>query len=117
MPTFTLDGVPYEYATPPPPTPDKVQSWEYGDWPRVEAAVPLTGGGTVAVYAEASRWGVEQVHVRWQDDEGHYHQAWVPKENVRRMTPSEWDIIEFHRCPEDLRHIQWGKRMPGFLPE
>lgn len=54
---------------------------------------------------------------RCRDDEGHYHSAWVPKENVRRMTASEWDIIEYHQCPPELRCIRCGKRLPGFLPE
>lgn len=116
MPSFTLGGVAYEYLTPASPDPERVQSWEYRHWPRVEAAVPLMDGGTVTVYAEASRWSAESVHVRWQDDEDHFHQAWVPKAAVRRMTPSEWDIIEFQRTPDDLRRIRWGKRLPGFLP-
>lgn len=117
MPSFTLGGVSYEYLTPAPQDAGKLQSWEYGHWPRVEAAVALVGGGTVEVYGEASRWGADVVHVRWHDDVGHYHQAWIPKGRVRRLTPSEWDIIQFHECPENLRHIQWGKRLPGFLPE
>lgn len=118
MPSFILDGAAYEYLAPkPPPRLHLNRSWEYGHWPRVEAAVPLTDGGTVAVYAEATRWGADQIHVRWQDDEEHYHQAWVPAANVRRMTASEWDIIEYWACPENLRHVQWGKRLPGFLPQ
>lgn len=36
---------------------------------------------------------------------------------VRRLTPSEWDIIEYHQCPPELRFIRWGERFPGFLPE
>jgi hypothetical protein len=117
MPSFTLGGVSYEYATPAPPAAGKLQSWEYGHWPRVEAAVPLTDGGTVAVYAEASRWGSDVIHVRWQDDDDHFHQAWVPKGNVRRLTASEWDIIEYRQAPENLRHLRWGKRLPGFLTD
>ena len=118
MASFTLGGVSYEYLTPPKPQRlHLIRSWEYGHWPRVEAAVPIAGGATVSVYGEASRWSDEQVHVRWADDDGHFHAAWLPIENVRRLTASEWDIIEFHRCPESLRHIQWGKRLPGFLPE
>lgn len=36
---------------------------------------------------------------RWRDDEGHFHSARLPKENVRRLTASEWDIIEHHLKP------------------
>lgn len=79
--------------------------------------MPLATGGSVTVYAEASRWAGDTIHVRWADDDEHFHAAWVPKANVRRLTASEWDIIQFHACPESLRHIQWGKRLPGFLPE
>lgn len=25
--------------------------------------------------------------------------AWIPAANVRRLTASEWDTIEFHQCP------------------
>jgi hypothetical protein len=118
MPSFLLDGVTYDYVTPPKPERlHLIKSWEYPNWPRVEALVPLTDGGTVAVYGEASRWSAEEIHVRWADDDGHFHQAWLPKENVRRLTPSEWDIIEYHLTPEHLRHVSWGHRLPGFLPE
>ncbi|WXW93166.1 hypothetical protein SEA_BRAYBEAST_30 [Arthrobacter phage BrayBeast] len=118
MPSFILDGVTYEYLTPQKPQRlHLIRSWEYPNWPRVEAHVPLAGGMTVAVYGEASRWSDEQVHVRWSDDEDHFHQAWLPTQNVRRLTPSEWDIIEFHSCPDELRHVRWGTRLPGFLPE
>jgi hypothetical protein len=66
MPTFTLDGVTYDYLAPAGPVRlHLIRSWEYGSWPRIEAQVPLVDGGTVAVYGEASRWSVEQVHVRW----------------------------------------------------
>jgi hypothetical protein len=118
VPSFTLGGVTYEYVTPPKPQRlHLIKSWEYPNWPRVEAAVALSDGGTVQVYGEASRWSAEQIFVRWPDDEGHFHAAWLPTSAVRRLTPSEWDIIQFHACPENLRHIQWGKRLPGFLPE
>lgn len=117
MPSFTLDGVTHEYLPGSPGRPEAVHSWDYGHWPRVEASVPLTGGGTVRVYAQAMRWNREDILTRWQDDEDHFHDAWVPAANVRRLTASEWDIIEYHRCPENLRHIQWGKRLPGFLQE
>lgn len=118
MPTFTLDGVPYDYLQPRPDAGAEVtHSWEYGHWPRVEAAVPLTAGGSFPVYAEAMRWAGDQILVRWLDDDGHYHDAWIPKQNVRKLTPSEWDIIEYHACPPELRPIRWAKRLPGFLPE
>ncbi|AYR00915.1 hypothetical protein PP636_gp58 [Arthrobacter phage Hestia] len=115
MPSFTLGGVAYEYVAPPPPA-RLIQSWEYPHWPHVEAAVQLVGGGSVQVYGEASRWSPDQVHVRWADDKGHFHASWLPNANVRRLTDSEWDIIQYHQCPENLRHVQWGKRLPGFLP-
>jgi hypothetical protein len=118
MPTFIQDGFPYDYLAPAGPVRlHLIKSWEYPHWPRVEAAVPLADGGSVEVYGEASRWSAEQVHVRWADDEGHFHAAWLPTSAVRRLTASEWDIIEFHNCPENLRHVRWGKRLPGFLPE
>jgi hypothetical protein len=116
MPSFTLGGVTHDYLTPKAPG-QGVQSWEYGHWPRVEAAVPLAGGGTVPLYGEAMRWAPESILARWMDDDGHFHMAWLPSSAVRRLTPSEWDVIEFHACPENLRHVRWGKRLPGFLPE
>lgn len=117
MPTFTLAGVKYEYLAPESEgDPDEVHSWEYGQWPRVEAAVPLKDGGTVSVYGEAMRWGHGQILTRWKDDDGHMHSAWLPKDNARRLTASEWDIIAYHQCPTEIRSIQWGKRLPGFLP-
>lgn len=118
MPTFTLGSVSYEYLRPPlDVAAQEVHSWEYGHWPRVQAAVPLANGGTVTVYAEALRWTPVQVLVRWADDEGHFHTAWVPTANVYRLTPSEWDIIEYHRCPPELRSVRWANRLPGFLPD
>jgi hypothetical protein len=33
------------------------------------------------------------------------------------MTGTDWDIIAYHECPPELRSIQWGKRLRGFLPE
>jgi hypothetical protein len=117
MPTFTLAGATYDYLAPTlEGNPAEVHSWEYGSWPKVEAAVPLTGSGTVQVYGEAARWGHDHVIVSWRDDAGQTHWAWIPAANVRRLTESEWDIIEYHRCPDNLRHIQWGNRLPGFLP-
>lgn len=78
-------------------------------------SVPLAGGLTVDVYAVAERWNPSYVLVAWGDDEDHKHWAWVPAGNVRRVTGSEWDIEEYRRCPEKLRSIRWGKRLPGFL--
>lgn len=118
MPTFTLAGVKYEYLTPElEGDRDEVHSWEYGNWPCVEAEIPLQSGGTVKVFGEAMRWGHGLILTRWRDDGGHMHSAWLPKDNVRRLTPSEWDIIAYHQCPPELRSIQWGNRLPGFLPE
>ena len=118
MPTFTLAGVSYDYLRPGfEGDHEDIHSWEYGHWPRVEAAVPLTDAGTVKVYAEAMRWTHETVLVRWRDDGGHYHDAWLPTPNVRRLTATEWDIIEYHQCPPELRSVRWGNRLPGFLPE
>jgi hypothetical protein len=117
MPTFTLRGETYDYATPSPREGVAAQSWEYGHWPRVEAQVPLADGSGVSVHGQGMRWAADLILVRWQDDEDHFHMAWIPKRDVRKLTPSEWDIIEFHACPPGLRHIRWGKRLPGFLPE
>jgi hypothetical protein len=97
MPTFTLAGVSYDYLAPKVEgDPEEVHSWEYGQWPRVEAAVPLKAGGTVTVYGEAMRWGHEQIIVRWLDDEEHAHIAWIPKDNVRRLTAVG---VGHHRLP------------------
>lgn len=118
MPTFTLAGVQYDYVDA-KLTGDleEIHSWEYGKWPRVEAAVPLVTGGTVNVHALASRWGHGLIRVGWKDGSGGHYSAWIPAANVRRMTASEWDIIQFHATPENLRMIQWGDRLPGFLSE
>ncbi|MBT2594554.1 hypothetical protein [Arthrobacter sp. ISL-72] len=114
MTSFTLNGVTYEYLRPEPTGRlEEIQSWEYGHWPRVEAAVPLVGGGTVAVYAMASRWSHATIHVEWLDGDGHRHNAWVPKGNVRRLTASEWDIIEYQECSETLRGGQVGEEASG----
>jgi hypothetical protein len=117
MPDFTLDGETYNYLTPDGGRPEETHSWEYGKYPKVMATIPLTDGGTVDVYARASRWTPTHVNVTWLDDTDHPHTAWVPKNNVRRVTDSEWDIEEYRRRPEHLRSIRWGKRLPGFLPE
>lgn len=117
MPIFTLAGVSYDYARPAfEGDHEDIHSWEYGQWPKVEAALSLASGGTVQVYAEAMRWTSDSVLVRWREDGGHYHDAWVPTPNVCRLTASEWDIIEYHQCPPELRPIRWGNRFPGFLP-
>jgi hypothetical protein len=79
--------------------------------------VPLALEGTARVHAEAWRWGHGIILVHWRDDEEHYCSAWVPAANVRRMTTSEWDIIEYHQTPDALRPIGWGKRPPVFLHE
>jgi hypothetical protein len=85
---------------------------------------PLTGldtdnGGEFTNYALAG-WATERniyfTRVSWVDDEWHHHWAWIPAGNVRRVTDSEWDIEEYRRCPEKLRWIRWGNRLPGFLP-
>ena len=116
MPTFTLDGITYDYVRSEPGPGDDARSWEYGHLPKVSADVPLASGGTVTVYANADRWTADRIIVSWRDDGDHSHWAWVPSANVRRVTDSEWDIEEYRRCPVNLRHIRWGKRLPGFLP-
>lgn len=117
MPNFIFAGVDYDYLTPKlEGDPEEVHSWAYGKWPKVEAAVPLTAGGTVYVYGQASRWGHDHIIVSWRDDDGHTHWAWIPAGNVR-LTASEWDIIEYQQCPPELRSIRWGNRMPGFLQD
>ncbi|SDK78650.1 hypothetical protein [Arthrobacter sp. ok362] len=117
MASFTLDGTTYEYLRPDPGHPaEEARSWEYGNYPKVMATVPLAGGATVDVYAVAERWNPSFILVAWGDDEDHKHWAWIPAGNVRRVTDSEWDIEEYRRCPEKLRPIRWGNRLPGFLP-
>lgn len=118
MPTFTLDGVSYEYLQPDLGGElEGVRSWEYGKWPKVHVRVPLAGGAVAEVYGRASRWTAAHIHVNWQDDSDHFQGAWVPAANVRKATESEWDIEEYRRTPENLRMVQWGHRFPGFLPE
>lgn len=117
MPTFTLAGVTYDcLALTVEGDPEDFRSWEYGKYPKVEASVPLTDGGTVKVYGEASRWVQGHVIVLRRDDVRQVYWAWVPADNVRRVTDSEWDIVEYHRCPPERRPIRWGDRLPGFLP-
>ncbi|MDQ0854767.1 hypothetical protein QFZ79_002878 [Arthrobacter sp. V4I6] len=117
MASFTLDGKAYEYLRPDPGhSAEDARSWEYGNYPKAMASIPLAGGGTVDVYAVAERWNPSHILVSWGDDEDHAHWAWIPAGNVRRVTASEWDIEEYRRCPEKLRHIRWADRLPGFLP-
>ncbi|CAH0256393.1 hypothetical protein SRABI26_03278 [Arthrobacter sp. Bi26] len=118
MASFTLDGQTYEYLrSAAGHSAEETKSWEYGNYPRVMARVPLAAGGTVDVDASAERWNASNVLVSWTDDDDHKHWAWVPAGNVRRVTESEWDIEEYRRCPEKLCAIKWGNRLPGFLPE
>ncbi|WP_427130283.1 hypothetical protein [Pseudarthrobacter sp. S9] len=116
MASFKLDGTTYEYLLPDPGHADETRSWTYGAYPMVMAALPLAGGSNVEVYALAQRWNPSHVLVSWRDDDDHSHWAWVPAGNVRRVTDSEWDIEKYRRCPENLRAVRWGKRLPGFLP-
>jgi hypothetical protein len=117
MASFTLDGVAYECLRPDPGHgTDDARSWEYGKYPKVVATLLLEAGGTVDVYAVAERWNPSHILVSWADDEDHAHWSWIPAGNVRRVTDSEWDIEEYRRCPENLRGIRWGDRLPGFLP-
>jgi hypothetical protein len=117
MASFTLDGAIYEYLKPDPGQPEDAKSWTYGNYPKIRAALPLAYGGTVAVYAVAERWNPSRILVSWADDGRHSHWAWIPAGNVERVTDSDWDIWEYWRCPERLRGIRWGDRLPGFLPE
>jgi hypothetical protein len=117
MPSFTLDGITYEYLMPDPGhPPDATRSWEYGNYPKVLATLILAAGGTIGVYAIAKRWNPSHILVSWQDDERRPHWAWIPTGNVARVNDSDWDIEEYRRCPEHLRGIRWGNRLPGFLP-
>ncbi len=116
--SFVLSGETYAFLSPEREGPiEDVRSWEMDRYPKVHAQVPLKGGGLVAVYAHATHWNRTQISVRWYDDEKDSLTAWLPKESVRTVTASEWDLDEYNRCPEWLRMIQWEKRFPGFLPE
>lgn len=116
--SFLLGGQTFEFVHPERVGPvDEVNSWEMNHYPKVHAQVPLRGGGLVAVYAHATHWNRAQISVNWYDDDKVSLSAWLPKENVRPVTNSEWDIDEYNRCPDWLRVVQWGKRFPGFLPE
>lgn len=117
MAAFALDGETYGYQTPGGGDPEQIHSWAYGAYPKIRAALPLTKGGTVTVYGHAQRWSPTHILIAWTDDTGHAPWAWVPAGNVERVTDSEWDIEEYRRCPDHLRGIRWGSRLPGFLPE
>lgn len=117
MASFTRDGETYEYLRRNVGhTVEDTRSWEYGAYPKVIAALPLTSGRTVDIYCHATRWTPTEIAVAWTDADDHTHWAWVPTNNVRRVTDSEWDIWEYRRCPEHLRGIRWGDRLPGMLP-
>ena len=116
MASFTLDGTTYEYLLRDPGHVDATKSWEYGDWPKIMATVALAGRGTVDVYARAQRWTPSHILASWEDDDRRPHWAWVTADHVRRVGDSEWDIWEYHRCPENLRGVRWAQRLPGFLP-
>ncbi|WP_344367323.1 hypothetical protein [Arthrobacter humicola] len=117
MASFNLDGESFEYLRQDPGhPPEETRSWEYGNYPKIGVTLPLAGGRTMDVYAHASRWNPSFVLVGWADDRDHSHWAWVPAGNIRRVTGSEWDIEEYRRSPEKLRHIRWGSRLPRFLP-
>jgi hypothetical protein len=115
--SFTLAGVVYDFArVERQGAIEDVHSWPMGQYPKVRAIVPLTAGGDVTVYAEATHWNRSQVHVRWFDDDQDSLTTWLPKESVSPVTDSEWDIDQYNRCPEWLRGVRWAKRLPGFLP-
>jgi hypothetical protein len=117
MASFTLDGETYEYLKPDPGhSPEEAISWTYGNYPKIIATVPLADGGTVSVYAVAERWNPSHILASWADDGGHANWAWIPAGNVERISDSEWDIEEYRRCPDTMRLIRWGNRLPGFLP-
>lgn len=116
MASFTLDGILYGYLTPDPGEVGDAQSWEYGKQPKVSVTLALAGGGTLDVYAMAERWTPSHALVRWEDDDRRPHHAWIPAGSVRLVTDSDWDVWEYWRCPENLRPVRWGDRLPGFLP-
>lgn len=80
------------------------------------AEIPLQSGGTVNVYGEAMRWGHGLILTCWRDDEGHLHSAWIPKDNVRRLTASEWDVIEYQQCPR-AAFYPLGQAAPWILAQ
>jgi hypothetical protein len=114
---FQWEGLTYEHAPMQPTLHGKPRSWPYDSRPTVAAQIPLVAGGAVEVLALAERWGEGFVLVRWVDDNDKTLNGWVPTTMVRKLTPSEWDIEQYRRCPPHLRGIQWGNRLPGFLPD
>lgn len=116
MPSFILDGTTYDYDRGEPGEIGTAKSWEYSKYPKIMATLTLAGGGTLDVHAQAQRWTHTHVLASWEDDDRRPHWAWLPADHVRRVTDSEWDIREFHRCPENLRSVRWADRLPGFLP-
>ena len=115
MASFTLDGMTYEYLLPDPGHVDGTKSWEYGHRPKTMATVALAGGGNIEVYAMAQLWSPSHILASWDDDDRRPHWTWVPSGSVRRVTDSESDIWEYWRCPDNLRRVRWGSRLPGFL--
>lgn len=116
MASCTLDGETFEYLKPDPGhEPEDARSWTYGSYPKVLARLPLANGGTVTAYAVAQRWNPSHIRMGWADDSRHSHWAWIPAGNVERVRDSEWDIEEYRRCPEHLRGVRWGNRLPRFL--
>ncbi|MFP3579996.1 hypothetical protein SB659_10485 [Arthrobacter sp. SIMBA_036] len=115
---FLLDGRTHEYIEPERDGPvEDVRSWLMGEYPRVHARVPLAAGGTVYVYASATHWDRNQIHVQWYDDNKASLTAWLAKADIRPVTDSEWDIDQYNRTPDWLKSTRWGYRFPGFLPE
>lgn len=115
--TFLLDGRTYDHVRGDRVGPvEDVQSWGMNNQPKVHAQIPLSTGGSIDVYAQATHWNQTQIHIRWHDDNKDSLTTWLPKADVRPVTNSEWDIDQYNRCPEELRTIRWGKRMPGILP-
>jgi len=115
MPSFTLEGRTYVYTQPSLGQPNTAHSWEYGLSPNVRARL-ATSPAPVSVYAQASRWNGDLILVEWEDDDRRKHWTWLDGSAVERVTDSEWDIWEYHRCPENLRRVRWGDRLPGMLP-
>lgn len=113
MPTFTLADVVYDYLTPTlEGDPEELHSWEYGKWPRVEAAVPLKAGGSVNVYGETMRWGHGRILTRWLDDKG-AHALGVA--SIRQRPPPDRVRVGHHRIPLHTRkptHDQVGQPGP-----
>jgi hypothetical protein len=98
MPSFTLAGEMYEYLRADPGRDSEdARSRDYGDYPRVLAALPLVDGTTVEVYAVAARWNSRPSHVfiAWADDDRRAHWAWIPAGNVECINEAEWDAEEF----------------------